>query len=212
MRPGRRVARRWCCGSSFVLLSRTGQSGSSSSWRSDPVEWTAARRVALPTLRSRRSGRPFIVAAGFVLPSLLPLLAFSIGPMAASMLLSLYKWDLLRPARWFGVENYRNLAADPDFHAAVGHTLYFIAGYLPLVFVGGLGIALALNQRLRFSGAFRTIYFLPVVTSWVVVAFMWKWLLNPQSGLINYALSLLGIHGPGWWTDPNWAMPSIILA
>jgi multiple sugar transport system permease protein len=128
------------------------------------------------------------------------------------MLLSFYKWDLLRPARWFGIENYRHLAADPDFHAAVGHTLYFIAGYLPLVFIGGLGIALALNQRLKFSGAFRTIYFLPVVTSWVVVAFMWKWLLNPSSGLINYALSLIGIHGPGWWTDPNWAMPSIILA
>src|SRR6202022_1551510 len=59
---------------------------------------------------------------------------------------------------------------------------------------------------------FRTIYFLPVVTSWVVVAFIWKWLLNPQTGVVNYALGLVGIHGPGWWTDPNWAMPSIILA
>ena len=153
-----------------------------------------------------------LVAAVFILPSFLPMLLFTIGPMAASMVLSFYKWDLLRPARWVGIDNYQSLAADPEFHAAVEHTLFFISGYMPLVFVGGLAIALALNQQLRGGGAFRTIYFLPVVTSWVVVAFIWKWLLNPQTGVVNFALGLVGIHGPGWWTDPNWAMPSIILA
>ncbi len=158
------------------------------------------------------AGRRALVAAAFLAPSLLPLLLFTLGPMAASLVISLLRWDLLRPPQWKGLGNYALLLADPDFHAAVGHTVYFILGYLPLAFIGGLAIALALNQRLRGVSIFRTIYFLPVVTSWVVVAFMWKWLLNPQSGLVNYALSLVGIHGPGWWTDPAWSMPSVILA
>lgn len=153
-----------------------------------------------------------LVAAAFLAPSLLPLLLFTIGPMAASLGISLLRWDLLRPPRWRGLGNYALLLADPDFHAAVAHTVFFIAGYLPLAFIGGLVIALALNQKLHGVAIFRTIYFLPVVTSWVVVAFMWRWLLNPQSGIVNYALGLVGIHGPGWWTDPVWSMPSIILA
>jgi len=156
--------------------------------------------------------RRALVAAGFLAPGLLPIALFTLGPMGASLVISLLRWDLLRPPRWQGLGNYSRLLGDPDFHAAVLHTLYFIVGYLPLAFVGGLAIALALNQRLRGVAIFRTIYFLPVVTSWVVVAFMWKWLLNPQSGIVNYALSFVGIHGPGWWTDPAWAMPSIILA
>ena len=158
------------------------------------------------------AGKRTLVASVFLAPSLLPLILFTLGPMAASFVISLLRWDLIRSPRWKGLDNYALLFKDPDFHAAIGHTVLFIAGYLPLVFVGGLAIALALNQRLRAVALFRTIYFLPVVTSWVVVAFMWKWLLNPQSGIVNYALGLAGVHGPGWWTDPTWAMPSIILA
>jgi multiple sugar transport system permease protein len=153
-----------------------------------------------------------LVAAMFLGPSLLPLALFTLGPMAASLVISLLRWDLLRPPRWKGLGNYALLLNDPDFHAAIQHTLYFIAGYLPLVFIGGLLIALGLNQRIRGLSFFRTVYFLPVVTSWVVVAFMWRWLLNPQSGIVNYLLGLVGIQGPGWWTDPAWAMPSVILA
>jgi multiple sugar transport system permease protein len=176
------------------------------------MSWAALQRRGIVRRSGSRSVPTGLVAAAFILPSFLPMLLFTIGPMAASMVLSFYKWDLLRPARWVGIDNYQSLAADPEFHAAIGHTLFFIAGYMPLVFVGGLAIALALNQQLRGGGLFRTIYFLPVVTSWVVVAFIWKWLLNPQTGVVNYVLGLAGIHGPGWWTDPNWAMPSIILA
>lgn len=148
----------------------------------------------------------------FLLPSLLPLAAFTLGPMGASLGLSFLKWDLLRPPRFIGVQNYLNLTSDPDFRAALLHTLFFIVGYLPLVFVGGLGLALLLNRKLRGTAFFRAAYFLPVITSWVVVSLVWKWLLNPESGIVNAALAVVGIHGPGWWTDPAWAMPSIILA
>ena len=160
----------------------------------------------------QRGWRRWAVVVLFLGPSLVPLLLFTLGPMAASIGLSFLKWDLLRPPTLVGFANFTNVLVDPDFQAAVGHTLFFIVGYLPLVYIGGLLLALALNQRVRGLSFFRAAYFLPVVTSWVVVALMWKWLLNPDSGMVNFALGLVGIKVPGWWTDPGWAMPSIILA
>ena len=153
-----------------------------------------------------------LVVLGFLAPSLIPLLMFLVLPMLSSIGLSFLSWNLLSPARWVGLSNYRTLVHDGAFHAALGHTVYFILGYLPLTFLGGLGLALALNQGLRAIKWVRTIYFLPVVTSWVVVALVWKWLLNPQFGIVNRILGVFGIAGPGWWLDPHWAMPSIILA
>lgn len=148
----------------------------------------------------------------FLAPSLVPMTLFMLGPMAGSLGLSLFRWDLLRPPKFIGLANFTNALGDPAFQEAVGHTLFFIVGYLPLVYVGGLLLALALHQRLRGLAFFRAAYFLPVVTSWVVVAIMWRWLLNPSTGMVNFALGLVGIQGPGWWTDPSWAMPSIIVA
>ena len=159
-----------------------------------------------------RGRRMAVTAIFFLAPSLVPLLLFTLVPMAGSLGLSFFRWDLLRPPSFIGLANFQNVLVDPNFQAAVGHTLFFIAGYLPLVYVGGLLLALALNQRLRGMAFFRAAYFLPVVTSWVVVAIMWRWLLNPGTGIVNYALGLVGIQGPGWWTDPTWAMPSIIIA
>jgi len=148
----------------------------------------------------------------FLAPSLVPLVLFLVLPMVSSIGLSFLSWDLLTRPRWVGLANYQGLLHDGDFHAALFHTLYFVAGYLPLVFCGGLLLALALNQRLKGVAWLRTLYFLPVVTSWVVVSLVWKWLLNPQYGIVNRLLDLVGVQGPGWWLDPHWAMPSIILA
>jgi multiple sugar transport system permease protein len=148
----------------------------------------------------------------FLGPSLVPLLLFTVGPMVASVGLSLLNWNLLRPPEFVGLANYERLVGDANFREAVIHTVGYVAGYLPLVVAGGMLIALALNQRLRGLALFRTAYFLPVVTSWVVVALMWRWLLDPGAGVVNYALGLIGVDGPGWYTDPAWAMPSVIIA
>jgi len=148
----------------------------------------------------------------FLLPALVPLLAFRIVPMLASVVVSLLDWNLLRAPLFVGLANYLEVLGDPKFHKALGNTLFYMVGYLPLVLVGALAVALLLNSRLKGLAFFRSIYFLPVVTSWVVVALLWKWLLSPQGGFVNYLLGLIGIQGPGWWTDPNWAMPAIIIA
>ncbi|MFD1932582.1 MULTISPECIES: carbohydrate ABC transporter permease [Nonomuraea] len=173
-----------------------------------PRTRAAAHRAGPPRRRLRYAG----TVAVFLLPSLVPLVLFTLVPMAGSLWVSLHEWNLIEPMRWVGLDNYGEVLADPKTRAAFLHTLYFIAGYLPLVYAGGLGLAMLLNRAMGGRNLFRAIYFLPVITSWVVVALMWKWLLNPASGIVNWALGLLGVEGPGWWTDPSWAMPSIILA
>jgi len=169
------------------------------------------RPARTPGRRSRRIRYALTVLA-FLLPSAVPLLLFVLGPMVAAAWISLTEWNLLAPATWVGLDNYANLLTDPETADVFLHTLYYIVGYLPLVYVGGLAIALALNTALRGRTVLRGVYFLPVITSWIVVALVWRWLLNPSNGVVNTVLAWFGIDGPGWWTDPAWAMPSIILA
>ena len=164
---------------------------------------------------SRRRGRGLKNGAWvlfFLLPSAVPLVAFTLAPMVGSLWVSLHRWNLISAMEWVGLENYTTLLTDPSTRAVFGHTLLYIAGYLPLVYVGGLGLAVVLNVALRGRSLFRAAYFLPVVTSWVVVALVWQWLLNPRNGLVNQVLGTFGLPEPGWWTDPTWAMPSVILA
>lgn len=147
----------------------------------------------------------------FLLPGLCGLVVFTIMPLLASLVLTLFQWDLLTPPQFVGFANFVQLSQDKNFWSALWHTLSFIAGYLPLVLVLALALALALNAPLRGIAFIRTAFFLPVVSSWVAVALLWSWLFNPKFGLVNYLLGLLGIAGPGWLFDPNWAMPAIIL-
>ncbi|NHA69811.1 sugar ABC transporter permease [Phycicoccus sp. CMS6Z-2] len=137
---------------------------------------------------------------------------FTVLPMLGSVWVSLHSWNLISPMRWVGLDNYRGLLDDPTTRHVFRNTLLYCLGYLPLVYAGGLGLALALNQRLRGRSLFRAAFFLPVVTSWVVVALVWKWLLNPSNGLVNTVLGAVGLPQPGWWTDPTWALPAVILS
>jgi len=132
--------------------------------------------------------------------------------MVASAWISLHDWNMISPMTWAGLSNYAGLITSGNTGQFFAHTLLYIAGYLPLVYLGGLAIAVALNQKLRARGVLRAAYFVPVVTSWVAVALVWQWLLNPSHGLVNHLLGLLHLPQPGWWTDPHWALPSVILA
>ncbi len=150
--------------------------------------------------------------AFFLLPSAVPLIMFTIAPMIGALWVSLHNWNLQSPMRWAGLDNYRFLLGDPDTRAAMLHTLAFLGLYLPAVYALGLVLAVALNRRFRGRNLLRSLYFLPVVTSWVVVALTWKWLLNPADGLVNHLLSLVGVAGPDWWSSPHWAIPSAVIA
>jgi multiple sugar transport system permease protein len=147
----------------------------------------------------------------FLAPSALGLIIFVIYPIISSLWYAFNDWNLLTPPKFVGLANFRELFTDDDFWRAFGYTVTMIALYLPAVFALGLGLALFLNQKLRGMLMVRTVSFLPVVASWVVVSIIWKWLFNPAYGLINYGLGLLGITGPAWLFEPNTAMVAIVI-
>jgi multiple sugar transport system permease protein len=147
----------------------------------------------------------------FILPSLAGMVLFVLGPIVASGVLTFYEWDLLTDPDFVGLGNFRRLIHDDDVWAALRHTLTFILGYVPSVMVLALLLAIALNAKLRGLSVLRTAFFLPVVSSWVAVALLWSWLFNPRYGLINYGLEKIGIDGPNWLFDKDWAMPAIII-
>jgi multiple sugar transport system permease protein len=146
----------------------------------------------------------------FLAPALALIGIFFFLPVAASFVLSVTDFDIyavgdLSNARFVGVRNYAELFRNPLFWTAVRNTFYF-------ALVGGpLTVAVALAKVVRFKSVFRTIYFVPFVTTLVAVAIVWRYLYNPQYGLLNYALGAFGIDPVNWLGDPKWAMPAIIL-
>lgn len=148
----------------------------------------------------------------FVAPSLALLTVFTVLPIMAAAVLSFFEWDLLTSPRFRGFGNFVELAGDTDFHTALGHTLLFIGGYLPPVMAAGLGLAVLMNRGGRRAVFGRVVFFMPVVSAWVAVALMWKWMLNSRFGVVNWALGLVGIEGPAWLFERGWAMLSVITA
>ena len=148
----------------------------------------------------------------FLLPSLIGLLVFMVGPILYSLRLTLYDWNLLSAPTYIGIGNFEELYHDEEFRSAFQHTLTYLVFYIPVVLTLALGTALLLNRPLRGMAFFRAATFVPVVSSWVVVALMWKWIFNPRYGLLNYLLSQIGVEGPAWLFDPDSALYAIVIA
>lgn len=164
-------------------------------------------------LKSKRGSGDSAAAALFLLPSFLGFLVFTALPIVAALILSLYKWDLITQPKFIGLDNYKNLfASDPIFYRVLLNTFYFVAGAVPLGIALGLAAALLLNQKLKGVAFFRAGYFLPVISSIVAASLVWKWIFNPDVGMINSFLMAVGIRNPPKWiASTTWAMPSIII-
>lgn len=153
----------------------------------------------------------------FLAPALGLILVFFVLPVAAAFALSFTDFDIyalasLANVRFVGLRQYADLASDPLFWKALRNTLYFGGVGGPLTVVTALGAALLVNGAVvRLKGLFRTVLFAPVVTTLVAVGLVWRYLYQPRFGLLNHALSLVGISGPDWLGDPAWAMPSLIV-
>jgi ABC-type sugar transport system permease subunit len=165
---------------------------------------------------SRRPWRDDLVGWAFAAPFVILFVVFLAFPILASFLLSFTSFglrDIANPVGTsvIGIKNYVDLFADPKFWKALFNTFYFVVVGVPVTLAIGLLIATALSRGVtRFRTAFRVGYYLPVITSIVAIAVVWRFLLNPDAGLINMLLGGLGIKGPAWLADPVFAMPSII--
>ena len=138
-------------------------------------------------------------------------LIFTLGPMIASLYFSFTEYNIVDPPVWIGIKNYVDLFHDPKFWISLKVTLYFASLSLPLGLIFSFLLAVLLNQGVPFERFWRTIYFLPSIITGVAVGILWIRLFNPQLGLINTTLSLVGIRGPGWLSSPDWSIPALVI-
>src|SRR5262245_68492 len=147
----------------------------------------------------------------FLLPSLLAFCVFIVFPVAASFYLTFTRYDILTPPTFIGLRNFEYmLTGDPIFWKVLGNTIYYSVVQVPLNIVVALGLAMALNARLRGVIVYRTLYFVPVVSSIVAVAIVWRWVYDGDWGILNWLLSFVGIPKHNWLFEPALAMPSVI--
>ncbi len=163
--------------------------------------------------RSRLARQEALFAYIFLAPWIVGLVVFVAGPMLASLYLSFTSYSIVKPPQLIGLANFvRAFTNDPLFWSSLGRTFTYAVVVVPVGVGGALLLALLLNQGLRATNLYRTIFFLPHLTPIVASIFIWTWLLNPQFGFVNELLwRIARIQGPGWFGTPEWAIPALIL-
>lgn len=146
----------------------------------------------------------------FLSPKIIGLVFFTLGPVIASFLISFTDWDLVGKPIWIGLDNYKHLISNDVFVKSLINTCYYTVVSVPLGLVLSLLLAVAMNQKIKGIVVFRTAFFIPVISSMVAVALLWRWIYNSQYGLLNYFLGLIGIPPQNWLGNTKLAMPSLI--
>lgn len=147
----------------------------------------------------------------FISPWLIGFVLLMLVPMLTSAYISLTRWNLLKPPVFVGLENFKTIFADPLFYKSMRVTFTYTLFAVPLNIVLSVFMAILLNNKIKGMNVYRTLFYLPAVVSGVVIALVWMWMFQPEFGIINNLLSYIGIQGPKWIYDENWAMPSLIL-
>lgn len=155
----------------------------------------------------------------FISPWILGMLLFALGPILASFGLAFTRWNLFTEPEYVGWANFQKLAHDPLFYKSVFNTIYYTVFAVPLGLVLALGLAMLVNHRLRGINFFRTAFFLPNVVAGIAMLLLWKWLFDPNFGLINLfldwtglmaVLEWIGIGRPQWISSRTGAMPGLV--
>lgn len=171
-------------------------------------------QLALPK-RSNLTSRQQEAIHGlmFVSPWIIGFFIFVIGPMIGLVYLSFHRWDLISDPRWVGLRNFDRLMNDRLFRKSMEVTVLYGLGRVPLGIIVALGTALLLNQKVRFVGIWRTIYYMPVVLPPVAVSLVWMWIYNPRYGVLNgFITQVFGVaEGPRWLDDVNLVLPSLMV-
>lgn len=173
------------------------------------------------------STREAITAYLFLMPNFLGFLVFTSLPVLASLTLSFFNWDILTPPKFVGLQNFikllgfhteegRLIANDPLFWKYTLNTLFLMMA-IPVNMMGSLFLALVMNQKLKGIIFFRTIYFLPTICSGVAICLLWRWIYNPDFGLLNTFIAKVGeilhipLKGPDWLSSTAWAKPALMI-
>lgn len=144
-------------------------------------------------------------------PNIVGFLMFMLIPMVATFVLSFTQYNMLNPPKFIGLQNYISMIQDPIVRQVTWNTLLYTIMTVPVGMVLSLLLAVMLDQKIPFRRFFRAAFFLPSITSMVVVAIVWQWIYNPEFGLLNYFLSIFGIKGPKWLLDAHTSLLSLAI-
>lgn len=147
----------------------------------------------------------------FILPWLIGLILFTLFPLIAALYISFTEWSIIGNPVFIGMENFVKIFRDSMFYESLWITVKYAIFAVPLTIATAFTVAVLLNNNLRLVGVFRTIYYMPAIVSGVAVAIVFKWVLDPNYGVINSFLAIFGIPGPNWLYDPNWVLPSYLV-
>ncbi len=166
--------------------------------------------------RLKNTTKEALSGYGFLLPNFIGFLVFTSIPVIVSLVLAFYKWDLLSRAQFVGFDNFIRLFTEKEFWYYCYNTIFLMLA-IPISVFGSLGLALILNRNLKGAIFFRTIYFLPTISSGVAIFVLWRWIFNTDIGLFNTFIRGFGeiIHVPlqglPWLTDEKWAKPALVI-
>ncbi|EOL45413.1 hypothetical protein RV11_GL000155 [Enterococcus phoeniculicola] len=149
----------------------------------------------------------------FIMPWIIGFLAFTLGPLVLSLIMSFHDWPVTREPVFVGIQNYVQMfTQDKQFWSSLFITFKFAIIFVPLNMIIALILAVLLTQKVKGVKLFRGIFYLPAVISGVAVSIIWGWIFNTKYGILNYLLSLIGIEGPSWLVDPKWALFAVVIA
>ncbi len=174
------------------------------------AQGSQAHRTPRPAAWRRILDSEHLAGWAFVTPAFILIAIFALIPIGWSLILSLQNNNLLAPAHYVGLANYKALSTIRSFAPPIGHTLVYTALFVPVSMVGALGLAVALNRKIRGIRFYRLAVFVPLVTSTVATGIVFLWLLDPTFGLVNYVLHALGIPQQQFLQDPNEALYCIV--
>ena len=147
----------------------------------------------------------------FLLPNLIGFIVFMLFPILFAFYIMLTDWSLAKEPEFIGLKNFDTMVNDRLFWKSLGNSFYYTFVAVPTGIFIAFWLALALNRKMRGIIFFRTVYFLPQITLTVAAATIWRWIYQPEIGMINHILEIFGINGPKWIHDTKWAMPSVII-
>ena len=164
-------------------------------------------RSAFTGLRRKESIAGYL----FLLPNLVGFIFFMLFPILFAFYIMLTDWSLSKPPEFVGLKNFDTMVNDRLFWKSLGNSFYYTFVAVPTGIFIAFWLALALNRKMRGIIFFRTVYFLPQITLTVAAATIWRWMYQPEVGLVNYLLGIFGIDGPNWIHHTAWAMPAVII-
>ncbi len=161
---------------------------------------------------TRIEKRETLKGYAFVSPYIIGFICFTLFPLAFSLYSSFTYYDMTSIQKWVGIYNYVQIfTKDSSFTMGLYNTFYYVVFSVPAVIIVALLLALMMNMKIYFSKLFRTLYYLPSILSGVAVYLLWQWIFEPNGGLLNNILALVGIQGPAWLRDPLFTKPALII-